>query len=74
MVVLLELWHLPWLPIMLMPAVDQDAISNQATFVVNQKVGQLSSSEHKCDESVLVLEPGLHCHGGGQFSTCCRSW
>ena len=82
MVVLLELWHLPWLPIMLMPAVDQDAISNQATFVVNQKVGQ-SSSEHQCDESVLVLEPvepmqadqpSLHCHGGGQYSTCCRSW
>ena len=80
LVVLLELWQLPWLPIMLMPAVDQDANSNQAMFVANQNVGQ-SSSEDQCVESVLVLypmepmqadQPSLHCHGGGQYSTCCR--
>ena len=78
LVVLLELWQLPWLPIMLMPAVDQDANSdansNQAMFVANQNVGQ-SSSGDQCVESVLVLEPmepmqadqpSLHCHGGGQ--------
>ena len=65
---------------MLMPVVDQVANSNQATFVVNQNVGQ-SSSGDQCVESVLVLhpmepmqadQPSLHCHGGGQYSTCCR--
>ena len=52
-VVLLDLWQLPCLPIMLMPVVDQVANSNQATFVANQNVWQ-SSSEDQCVESVLV--------------------
>ena len=76
-VVLLDLWQLPCLPIMVMPVVDQVANLNQAMFVANQNVWQ-SSSEHQCAESVLVVEPmqahqpSLHYHGEGQYSTCYR--
>ena len=72
LVVLLELWQLPWLPIMLMPVVDQDANSNQATFVVNQNVGQSSSEVLEPMEPMQADQPSLHYHGEGQYSTCCQ--
>ena len=50
LVVLLELWQLPWLPIMLMPAVDQDANSNQVQ--IRQCLWQIKMSDNLLQESM----------------------
>ena len=58
LVVLLELWQLPWLPIMLMPAVDQDANSNQVQ--IRQCLWQIKMSDNLLQE-INVLKVFSFC-------------